>query len=99
MELNRNHYFMVGLIILLLGLQLRSVQAFVLNKKCSEFVAMKLKSQQPQLAQKNPFMMSIASPSASIQKQTIVPPKWLGWALVSVGAVLILHSLAMGRPN
>lgn len=97
MELNRNHYFMVGMIILVLGLQLRSVHAYVLNEKSSEFVATKLKT--PPHVQTNAFAMSVAAPATSMQRETIMPPKWLGWALVSVGAVLILHSLAMGRPD
>ena len=98
MELNRNHYFMVGLIVLVLGLQLRSVQAFVLNQETSEFVATKLKSDPKARAQKNPFVMSVSN-SAFVEKEVVKPPKWLGWCLISVGAVLILHSLAMGRPD
>ena len=31
--------------------------------------------------------------------ELVVPPEWLGWATVSVGSVLILHSLAMPRPG
>jgi hypothetical protein len=27
------------------------------------------------------------------------PPQWLGWALMSVGSVLVLHSLAMPKPG
>ena len=26
-------------------------------------------------------------------------PEWLGWCLMSIGAVLVLHSLALPRPK
>jgi hypothetical protein len=30
---------------------------------------------------------------------TVKPPEWLGWCLMSVGAVLALHSLSMPKPG
>ena len=33
------------------------------------------------------------------RKHRVEPPSWLGWALVSVGSVLILHSLALKKPG
>ena len=46
----------------------------------------------------NPFraFMPAAGP---LPKKTVRPPEWIGWCLMSVGGVLILHSLAMPRPN
>ena len=32
-------------------------------------------------------------------RKVLQPPEWLGWCLMSVGAVLILHSLAMKGPG
>ena len=31
-------------------------------------------------------------------RKTVVPPDWIGWALVSLGSVLILHALALPKP-
>jgi hypothetical protein len=32
-------------------------------------------------------------------KKVIQPPEWLGWCMMSIGGVLILHSLAMRKPG
>ncbi len=96
MELNRNHYFMVGLVVLFLGIQFRYFESFTLNAKTTKFLAEKF--QQPQVASTNPFpaLMSMAPP---MSRRTVQPPTWIGWAMVSAGAVLVLHSLAMKKPG
>ena len=38
MELNRNQYFLAGLIVMLIGIQLRLVDAFVLNEHATHFL-------------------------------------------------------------
>jgi hypothetical protein len=97
-EINRNQYFLAGLVIFMLGLQLRYVDSFVLNEKCSRFVAKRFDS--PRAAAAPSFETFLtATPSPSPVGRTIRPPKWLGFALLSVGGVLILHSLAMKRPD
>ena len=42
MELNRNHYFMLGIVFLLLGMQLRTIQSYVLNGSATAFVNEKM---------------------------------------------------------
>jgi hypothetical protein len=32
-------------------------------------------------------------------RKTLHPPTWLGYAVISLAAVLVLHSLAMKRPG
>ena len=39
MDLNRNQFFFLGLVVLLLGLQLRFVSAYVLNPEATQFLA------------------------------------------------------------
>ena len=98
MELNRNHYFMIGIIFLLLGLQLRTIESFVLNGPASEFVSQKMKSVSsgtPSLGEQLADLPESVAPS----QHTLKPPKWLGWAFISVGVVFVLHSLAMKRPG
>ncbi len=92
MEVNRNQYFLVGLVVLFLGLQVRSVESYVLNERSSKFLAERI----PALASADANLMPAAGPSPH---KSVHPPTWLGYAVISVGAVLILHSLAMKRPG
>jgi hypothetical protein len=96
MELNRNQFFMLGLIILIIGLQLRFVQTFVLNERATQFLARRM--QDTQLASANK-MPSLIAASAPVAKKPISPPRWLGYSLISIGSVLVLHSLAMKKPG
>jgi hypothetical protein len=91
-EVNRNQYFLVGLVVLLLGLQFRAVETYVLNERASKFLAERL----PAVAAADDSFLASAGPTP---KRTIKVPTWIGYAAISVGAVLILHSLAMKRPG
>jgi hypothetical protein len=96
-DINRNQFFMIGLLLLFLGLQLRLVESYVLNAKASEFLAKRLPKQQ----QTNPYdrmqLYMAAQGPAPLRK--IVPPKAVGYLLLSVGAVLTLHALSMKKPG
>src|SRR5690554_5225040 len=100
MELNRNHYFMLGLVVLFLGIQVKSVEAYVLTEDAAKVVAkyMPKKDAAEASAATRPFA-STAAAIAPTGQRTVQPPNWLGWALISIGAVLILHSLAMTKPG
>lgn len=90
MEFNRHHYLMAGLVLLCLGIQLRMVDSYVLNEKVSTVLLQHSAPTKP-----SQFLPSVGpTPRKEIQ-----PPKWLGWALMSVGSVLVLHSLAMPKPG
>jgi hypothetical protein len=93
-EINRNQYFMLGLVILLLGLQIRAVETFVLNEKASHFLAERLAPLGE--GEENRSYLASVGPTP---RRTVHPPQWLGYALISISAVLILHSLAMKRPG
>jgi len=95
MEINRNQYFLIGLVVLALGIQFRLVDSFVLNEKTTAMIAKRLKKAD---AVTTTFMPSLEeAPPAS--KRVVRPPRWLGFMMISIGAVLILHSLAMPRPQ
>jgi hypothetical protein len=64
----------------------------VLNERASKFLAEKI----PALACADDGLMAAAGPSP---RKTVRPPKWVGYAVISLGAVLVLHSLAMKRPG
>lgn len=96
MDLNRNQFFMIGLILLLFGLQFRLIESYTLNEKASRFL-----SERSQATAENgdsgmqPFFAAVGP----VTKKTIHPPEWLGWFLISVGSVLMLHSLVMPKPG
>jgi hypothetical protein len=94
MDFNRNHYFMAGLVLLVLGIQMRFVESLVLNSDTTRFLAARLDSGTPATG-----MAKILPPSSNVARKALHPPEWLGWALMSVGSVLILHSLAMPKPS
>lgn len=100
MEFNRNHYFLMGLIVLFLGLQVKCVSAYVLTEKAAKVVAKGLgKDQTPADAGTRLQAFASAATTPAAARRTIQPPAWLGWALISIGGVLVLHSLAMNKPG
>jgi hypothetical protein len=90
MEFNRNHYFMLGLVLLFLGIQFRLVEGVVLNEKVSQALAHREAETQRR---------SILAAIGPSPHHTVHLPSWLGWALMSTGSVLVLHSLAMKKPG
>jgi hypothetical protein len=96
MEFNRNHFFALGLVLLMLGLQLRQVESFTLSERTSKFLSERLNRTSGESdGGVRPLLASIGP----TPRQTIHPPEWLGFALISVGSVLVLHSLAMKKPG
>ncbi|MBL9091186.1 MAG: hypothetical protein JNL96_08170 [Planctomycetaceae bacterium] len=95
MELNRYHYFIAGVIVLLIGVQLRMVESFVLNEDTTRYLMEQSGDPTHQVVKKTAEMFPAAGP---LPRKTIVPPQWIGWASISLGSVLILHSLAMPKP-
>ena len=93
MDINRNQYFMLGVIVLLVGVQFRLVDKYVLNETCSKFIAEKLGGPADKAT------LDITPSTASAPLRTVELPIWAGFAMMSVGAVLVLHSLAMKRPG
>jgi hypothetical protein len=97
MELNRNQYFFAGILLVLLGVQNRMVQSYELTPHASQILA-----KPAAMAQGGSTpTLSIAGSGGSVTgaKKVIHPPAWLGLCMISVGSVLILHSLAMKRPE
>ena len=87
MQLRRQHFLLLGLLLFFAGVQFRLVESFTLSDKSSYFVAAQMgnggPSQQPNLWQNAP------------NRKVVQPPRWLGLALMSVGSVLTLKSLSM----
>jgi uncharacterized membrane protein YhaH (DUF805 family) len=97
MEFNRNQYFMAGLVLLLLGVQLRLVEAFVLNERATQFMAQRI---QQIKAQPSPGdATTLVAAQAPAGKHRLQRPKWLGYSVMSIGGVLVLYSLALKKPG
>ena len=93
MQFDRNRYFMIGLLVLLLGIQFRMIDSFTLNETSTR--ALHRVAQQSELTQpdfRRDAYMSIANP-----KKTISPPDWMGWALLTIGGVVSLHAFVLPR--
>ena len=97
MELNRNHYLGIGMILLLLGLQFRFVDSFQLTDATTKFLAKRMKKEVT--ATQSPMAAIFGQRKPDTIQKTVRPPKWLGWSLISIGAVLVLQSLAMRKPD
>ncbi|MCA9100596.1 MAG: hypothetical protein R3C10_10905 [Pirellulales bacterium] len=91
MEINRNQYFMMGLVVLMFGIQLRYLSSYVLNEKTTSFLAERF--------DQGDGASAVLPANGPGVKKRVTPPEWVGWAMLSFGAVLILHSLAMKRPG
>lgn len=94
MELNRNQFFFLGVMILLIGSQFRMVSTYVLTDEATRFLAERTRS-----TASEGMLVSLAGDSGNLPNKVIRPPEWLGWCLISVGSVLVLHSLAMKKPG
>ncbi len=80
----RQHLLLAGLLLFFAGIQFRMVQSFTLNEKSSTFVAARMGGgQQAAVWQSAPL------------RKVVEPPRWLGLALMSAGAVLTAKSLSM----
>jgi hypothetical protein len=87
MDITRNQYFFAGLLCLMLGAQLHSVESFELTANLTAF-----------LAERTGHPLAPVN-DAVPTKKVCYPPEWLGWCLISVGAVLVLHSFGMKKPG
>ena len=94
MEFNRNQYLFVGIFVLLIGVQVRNVSAYVLTPEATQMLA-----ESTGTSSTDSILMSLSNDLGSKPQKVLHPPEWLGWCLMSVGAVLVLHSLAMQKPG
>ena len=96
MDISRNQYFFAGLLCLFLGAQFRMVEEIELTPEFTQFLAER--TGHP-LASVNAATQTLIPSDKPVVKKLIHPPDWLGWGLISMGCVLILHSWAMKKPG
>lgn len=72
------------------------VDSIELTPKFTQFLAKR--TGHPLAAVGSGSQMLTQSDEPSIKK-VITPPDWVGWLLVSVGSVLVLHSWGLKKPD
>lgn len=94
MSMYRNRYFLAGILLLLLGIQFRMVDSFVLNESATRALARITKSSPvaDNSGMTDMLMQMYPKPTKRIQ-----PPRWLGLAMITVGAVISCHALAIPK--
>jgi hypothetical protein len=94
MSIYRNRYFLLGILLILLGIQFRMVDSFVLNERTTRALARVTKSESvaDQTGMTSVMMFVYPNP-----KKRVEPPRWLGLAMIAVGSVVTLHALAIPR--
>ncbi len=96
MDINRNQWFLIGFVVLLLGIQFRLVDSFVLTSDATKFLAER--TGHP-IAALNNAAQSFLPSANGVPPKKVIPPEWVGWCLGSIGSVLILHSWGMKKPE
>jgi len=88
--------FLMGVIILFFGFQLRAVDTFVLNERVSSFVNERIAAKQPVQQQQAGYYDDYwgfddpaLKPNPLPRFRRITPPRWLGWSFLSIGAILV----------
>jgi hypothetical protein len=84
----------MGLVVLLVGIQVRMVASYTLTQEATKFLADRTQS-----STTSSTLFALSSDMGAGPQKVVQPPEWLGWCLMSVGSVLILHSLAMKKPG
>jgi len=94
MDITRNQFFFAGLACLLMGLQFRMVDSIELTPEFTQFLAER--TGHP-LASVSATTQSLTQSEKPLVKKTIKPADWIGFSLISLGSVLILHSWGMKK--
>ena len=96
MEITRNQYFCVGLVLLFLGIEFRAIDSAVLTP---EFTNILLKRSGNPVAAVNSVSELLSPSQRPVLQKTVHPPEWIGWSLLTIGCVAVFHALAMAKPG
>jgi hypothetical protein len=94
MSLYRNRYFLVGILLILLGLQFRRVESFVLNEQSTRFMA---KMTDTPLVDNSTPIGAFFEPVTPKPRKRVRPPRWLGLSMIAVGCVITFHALVIPK--
>jgi hypothetical protein len=96
MDITRNQFFFAGLLCLLMGGQFRMVDTYELTPNFTQFLAERTGHPMASVSATTQAMFQSETP---IIKKSVKPPDWLGWTLMAMGVVLVLHSWGMKKPG
>jgi hypothetical protein len=96
MDITRNQYLMAGLVFIFLGIQFRLIDTVVLTPECTKMLAEQTGHPVAAIGETTTVLTGT---QAQVPSKIFRPPEWLGWLFLSIGSVLVLHSLAMRRPD
>ena len=82
----------IGLILVLLGIQFRAVDTYVLNQRASDYIEKRMK-QNNAIRDENSYnsMLLMVGPTP---RKELTHPRWLGLALISIGVVFLLQGVS-----
>jgi hypothetical protein len=97
MDITRNQYFLAGLVLMFLGVEMLMVESMTMTPEFTQFLAERTGHK---MAMVNDTVQTIFQTDKTITPpKTVNIPEWLGWSLSSLGSVLVLHSWAMKKPG
>lgn len=96
MQMTRNRYFLLGVLLMLLGFQFRMVESFVLNEPATR--ALHRFTKDTPVAS-NDFSTAFFMQVHPKPTKRVAPPRWLGLAMIAAGTVISLHAVALPKPQ
>lgn len=96
MDITRNQFFFAGLVCLLMGGQFLLVDTFELTPGFTQYLAERTGHPLASVSAATQTLTQSEEPPA---KKVIQPHDWIGWSLLSLGSVLVLHSWGMKKPG
>lgn len=94
MSMYRNRYFLLGVLFILLGVQFRMIDSFVLNESATRALA---KIGKETSVADNSTVSNLMLQIYPKPQKRVTPPRWLGLAFIAVGAVMGCHAIALPR--
>ncbi|QDS93630.1 hypothetical protein FF011L_24030 [Roseimaritima multifibrata] len=94
--MDRNRVFLVGVLLILLGLQFRWVESVVLNEHTTRALA-RVTDTKPVAS--SDMMSSLIMQVYPNPKKHVPLPRWIGLALIAIGAVVSLHAYTIPKRN
>ncbi len=88
MEISRNQWFVIGFIVLFIGIQFRLIHSYTLTPEATKVLAKQMKH--PVAATDDAMAGLLGGGGTAIPGKVLVPPEWIGFSLISVGAVIFL---------
>jgi hypothetical protein len=91
----RNRYFLAGILLILVGIQFRMIDSFVLNESATRALArVSKRATVANNASATSMLMLSAYPNPT---KRVEPPRWLGLAMIAVGSIVACHAIAIPK--